>query len=199
MNELQFRNEDLIYFPEGCLRQGLFFFDKKTVLNTHEWIMRFVQFAPEIWKRAMAIMETIKHPFSAIHVRRTDHRSSFDFKQEYWLNQLKAIRALKLTRKLYIATDERNKTWFQPFRKAGYNLFFAEDFDDQLHLKNIDSTFYQDIIGVCEQLICAHADTFVGSPYSTFTMFIKRLKQQFTWKKGMLLQSYTTIKWIKSS
>ena len=198
MNELAHRNEELMYFSEGCLRQGLFFFDRKTVLNTHEWIVRFVQFAPEIWKRVMAVLEAIKNPFNAIHVRRSDHPSSFQVKQKYWLKKLKANRALKLTRKLYIATDEKNKTWFQPFRKAGYNLFFAEDFEAQLSSNSIDSTFDQDILGVCEQLICAHADKFVGSYYSSFTMFIKRLKQQLTWKKGMLLLKPYATKWIKN-
>lgn len=200
MDELPHRTEDLMYFSEGSLRnQGLFFFDKNTVLDIHEWLMRFVHFAPEIRKRVEAVLEEIEHPFNAIHVRRTDLPSIFQMKQEYWLRRLKEKNSLKLTKTLYIATDEGNKTWFNPFREAGYNLLFADDFDDQLHLQNINSVFVQDMTGLCEQLICAHAHSFVGSGHSSFSMFIMRLRKQFTWKKGMLLRKpYATFRWIRS-
>lgn len=195
-DELLNKTEDLLYFSEGSLySRELLFFNRETVLNTHEWIIRFIRFAPDIRKRVMAVLETIRHPFSAIHVRRTDHPSSFQMKQEFWLWKLKVRQALNLTKTLYIATDEGNKTWFYPFREAGYNLFFAEDFYDQLQLKSIKRAVAQDMLGLCEQLICAHADHFVGSYYSTFTMYIKRLRQQFSWKKGMLRKPYTSIVW----
>ena len=199
VDELLHKTEDLIYFAEGSLyNRELLFFDKETVLNTHEWIMRFIRFAPDIRKRVMAVLETLEHPFSAIHVRRTDHPSSFQMKQDFWLSHLKVREALNLTKTLYVATDERNKTWFQPFRDAGYNLFFAEDFDDQLQPQSIKNAVVQDMLGLCEQLICAHADHFVGSYYSTFTMYIKRLRKQFTWTKGMLRKPYSSIVWAGS-
>ena len=200
MDELFHRTEDLIYFAEGSLySRELLFFDKETVLNAHEWIMRFIRFAPEIRKRVTAVLETIDRPFSAIHVRRTDHPSSFKMKQDFWLWKLQQRAALNLTKTLYIATDEENKTWFEPFKEAGYNLFFAEDFDDQLQLKDINSAYVQDMLGLCEQLICAHADHFVGSYYSTFTMYIKRLRKQFSWKKEMLRKPFTSIIWTGSN
>lgn len=198
-DELLNRTEDLMYFSEGSLYNREFIlFDKKTVLNAHQWIMQFIHFAPEIRKRVDAVLEKLRHPFSAIHVRRTDHPSSFQIKQEFWLWNLKVRGALNLTRALYIATDETNKTWFQPFREAGYSLFFADDFTDQLQVKNIPVAVIQDVLGLCEQLICAHADHFVGSYYSTFTMYIKRLRKQFSWNKGMLQKPYTSIIWAGS-
>jgi len=200
-NDLPQKNEELVYFSEGSLRNHrLLFFDKKTVVEAHEWIMRFIHFSPEIQKRALAVLEKIQHPFNAIHVRRTDHPSSFQITQEYWLRRLNLKKAQKLTKTLYIATDEENKAWFNPFKEAGYNLFFAEDFGDQLQFKNLNSAFVQDMLGLCEQLICAHADIFVGSHYSTFSMFIERFRKQFTWQKGMLLRKpYATIGWFESS
>lgn len=200
MDELLHKTEDLIYFSEGSLyNRELLFFDRKTVLNAHQWIMQFVHFASDIRNRVMAVLEKLEHPFSAIHVRRTDHPSSFQIKQDFWLWSLRVRQALNLTRTLYIATDERNKTWFQPFREAGYNVFFADDFNDQLQVKNIPTAVVQDVLGLCEQLICAHADHFVGSYYSTFTMYIKRLRKQFSWKTGMLRKPYTSITWAGSS
>lgn len=199
-DELSNRTEDMLYFAEGSLyNRELLFFDKKTVLNTHEWIMRFIRFAPDIRKRVMDVLEALGHPFNAIHVRRTDHPSSFRMKQDFWLQRLKVREAVNLTKTLYIATDEENKAWFKPFSDAGYNLFFAEDFDEQLRLRHVNSAFVQDMLGLCEQLVCAHADHFVGSYYSTFTMFINRLRKQLSWKKGLLHKPYTSIVWIGTS
>lgn len=199
-NELSNRTEDMLYFSEGSLYiRELLFFDKTTVLNAHEWIMRFIRFAPDIRKRVADVLEAMGHPFNAIHVRRTDHPSSFRIKQDYWLQLLNARDAVNLTKTLYIATDEEDKTWFKAFSEAGYNLYFAEDFSDQLRLGNVNLAVIQDMLGLCEQLICAHADHFVGSYYSTFTMYIKRLRKQLSWKKGMLRKPYTSIVWTGTS
>ena len=200
MDELFYRTEDLIYFAEGSLySRELLFFERETVLNAHEWIMRFIRFAPNIRKKVANVLEILERPYNAIHVRRTDHPSSALVKQDYWLWKLKQREALNLTKTLYIATDERNKTWFDPFRDEGYNLFFAEDVNEALQLENVNSVFVQDLLGLCEQFICAHADHFVGSYYSTFTMFIKRLRMQFSWKKEMLRKPYTSIIWTGSN
>ncbi|XP_068676434.1 uncharacterized protein [Montipora foliosa] len=199
IDELSNRTEDLIYFSEGSLYNRKFiFFDEEEVLNAHQWIMQFVHFAPYIRNRAKAVLEKLKHPFNAIHVRRTDHPSSFRIKHDYWLSRLKNRAALNVTKTLYIATDEKNRTWFRPFREAGFNLYFAEDFADQLQIKSIPAVIIQDVLGLCEQLICAHADHFVGSYYSTFTMYIKRLRKQLSWKRGMLQDTYTSIIWAGS-
>ena len=195
-DELSNRTEDMLYFSEGSLYiRELLFFDKTAVLNSHEWIMRFIRFAPNIRKRVADVLKAIGRPFNAMHVRRTDHPLSFRKRQYFWLQLLNIREAVNLTKTLYIATDEENKAWFEPFNKAGYNLFFAEDFSDQLQLGNINVAVVQDMLGLCEQLICAHADHFVGSYYSTFTLFIKRLRKQLSWRKGMLKKPHTSILW----
>ena len=195
-NELSNRTEHMLYFSEGSLYiRALLFFDKTTVLNTHAWIMRYIRFAPDIRQRVAEVLEAMGHPFNALHVRRTDHPSSVHMKQQNWLQQLNMRDAVNLTKTLYIATDEEDKTWFKPFSEAGYNLFFAEDFSDQLRLGNVKPVVTQDMLGLCEQLICAHADHFVGSYYSTFTMYIKRLRKQLFWKNGILRKPYTSIVW----
>ena len=197
--ELSNRNEDIVYFAEGSLYiRELLFFDEKTVRETHEWIMRYVHFAPEIWRRVLRVLKEIGSPFSAIHVRRTDHPSSFRMTQDFWLQNLKVRGALNLSDKLYVSTDESNKTWFEPFREAGYHLLFADDFQGHLQRKDVSAVVAQDILGLCEQLICAHADHFVGSYYSTFTMFIQRLRKQLTWNGGPIRKPYTSITWVGS-
>lgn len=199
-DELSNKTEDMLYFSEGSLYiRELLFFDRKTVLNIHDWVMKFIRFAPDIRRRVMAVLRALGRPFSAMHVRRTDHPSSFRMKQEFWLKLLKVRDALNLTKTLYIATDEQNKAWFKPFSDEGYNLFFPEDFQDQLRFEHENIAVVQDMLGLCEQLICAHADHFVGSYYSTFTMYIKRLRKQLSWKNGMLRKPYTTIVWIGST
>ena len=199
LEELSDRTEDLIYFSEGSLYNRKFiFFDRETVLNAHRWITQFVRFAPDITNRVMAVLKKLGHPYNTAHIRRTDHPSSFGIRQDFWLKQLQIRSALNLTKTLYIATDERDRTWFRPFRDAGYNLYFADDFAEQLGLTTIPTTMVQDVLGLCEQLICAHADHFVGSYYSTFTMHIKRLRRQLSRNRGMLIDAYSSIIWAGS-
>lgn len=199
LEELSDRTEDLIYFSEGSLYNRKFiFFNRETVLNAHRWIAQFVRFAPDITNRVMAVLQKLGHPYNAVHIRRTDHPSSFRIRQDFWLRQLQIRSALNLTKTLYIASDERNRTWFRPFRDAGYNLYFADDFAEQLRLTTIPTTMVQDVLGLCEQLICAHADHFVGSYYSTFTLYIKRLRRQLSRNRGMLIDAYSSIIWAGS-
>ncbi|KAJ7383374.1 hypothetical protein OS493_028453 [Desmophyllum pertusum] len=195
-DELSNRTEDMLYFAEGSLYNRHFhFFDKKTVLNAHKWTMRFIHFASDIRKRGMNVLEAIGRPFNAMHVRRTDHYGSVLFNQSFWLKHLKARKAQNLTKTLYIATDEKNQTWFRPFREAGYRLLFAEDFDKHFQFQDIDRALFEDKLGLCEQFICAHADIFVGSSYSTFSVYIDRLRAQRSWKKGMHVH-YASVNWM---
>ena len=65
---------------------------------------------------------------------------------------------------IYIATDERDKNFFSPF-KEGYEVRFLENYYARANLSELN----QNHIGMIEQIICANAHTFIGTPRSTFT------------------------------
>ena len=71
---------------------------------------------------------------------------------------------------LYMATDERDKSFFNPLRKH-YHLVFLDDFHDQA-LQGINTNFY----GMIDQLVATRSRTFFGCWFSTFTGYINRLR-----------------------
>jgi hypothetical protein len=73
---------------------------------------------------------------------------------------------------LFIATDERNKTFFDPFLKRFPHIKYLDDFMDFAELKNINPNF----LGMIDQVICTRGDVFVGTWFSTFTGYITRMR-----------------------
>ncbi len=74
----------------------------------------------------------------------------------------------------YVASDERNMTFFEPFKKYFTNgVRFLNDFGDLADLKNINPNY----LGMIDQLICSRADVrFVGTWFSTFSGYITRMR-----------------------
>lgn len=77
---------------------------------------------------------------------------------------------LTVGKTLYVATDERDKTFFQPLRDAGYDILFLDDF--QHLLKDVNTNYY----GMIDQLVASKGDVFLGCWHSTFTGFIMRMR-----------------------
>lgn len=112
--------------------------------------------------------------YHAIHVRRGDFQYSFtQLSAEEIHNNIKHLLDTTVTRILYISTDEKNKSFFDPF-KANFKIRFLSDY---IHPGNKDySNLNQNHIGMVEQVICANAHTFIGTPLSTFTGYITRMR-----------------------
>ena len=79
---------------------------------------------------------------------------------------------------LYISTDEGNKTFFEPFHKH-FTVRFLADYMEPAKIGA--SHLNQNHIGMVEQTICASAHTFVGTPWSTFTGYITRMRGTCGW------------------
>jgi len=73
---------------------------------------------------------------------------------------------------VYIATDEKNKSFFNPMRKRFPTIRFLDDYMDVADLRNINPNF----LGMIDALVCAPANIFVGTWFSTFTGYITRLR-----------------------
>ena len=111
--------------------------------------------------------------FVAFHIRRGD------FQQKH--TRLPAEQIVALTNHLvtdkgrkvaYIATDERNRSFFEPFYQTYGAVYFLSDLQNSTDIDQIN----QNYIGMIEQVICASADVFIGTPLSTFTAYITRLR-----------------------
>mmetsp|Transcript_28709 Transcript_28709/g.66690 ORF Transcript_28709/g.66690 Transcript_28709/m.66690 type:complete len:194 (-) Transcript_28709:29-610(-) len=72
---------------------------------------------------------------------------------------------------IYIATDEADQeVFFAPFKRAGYRLAFASDF------RGVMDSLMPWHMEMVEQLVCARAEVFVGTYYSSFSGYITRLR-----------------------
>jgi hypothetical protein len=108
--------------------------------------------------------------FDSFHVRRGD------FGVVSPLTQIDAASIYEISREelvenatLYIATDEANRTFFDPLM-AHYDLVFLDDF--KALLTGVHSNYYTQI----DQLIASKGRVFFGCFYSTFSGYINRLR-----------------------
>jgi hypothetical protein len=114
--------------------------------------------------------------YFAYHIRRGD----FQYKDtrlsaEEIYGHTKHLLNRNVSNLIYIATDERDKTFFKVFLNSGFEVRFLEDYAGPARLKE-DHNINQNHIGMIEQVICANAHTFIGTMYSTFTGYITRMR-----------------------
>jgi hypothetical protein len=110
--------------------------------------------------------------YVALHIRRGD----FQYKQtrieiDKLLSNIRPLLG-KPNRLLYIATDEKNQTVFEPLRKE-FQVVFLTDY--HVMLKE-ESKTPQRLWGMVEQLVCVGAQTFIGTELSTFSAYITRMR-----------------------
>ena len=111
--------------------------------------------------------------YVAFHIRRGD------FQQKH--TRLPAEQIVSLTNHLipdrqrlvaYISTDEGNRSFFEPFMRAYGAVYFLSDLQNGTDVGEIN----QNYVGMIEQVVCASADVFIGTPLSTFTAYITRMR-----------------------
>jgi hypothetical protein len=111
--------------------------------------------------------------FDSFHIRRGD----FQYKEmhmpaeDIYNNNTKGI--ILDGRTIYVATDEKNKTYFDPLRKH-YHLLFLDDFvkENGDLLGDLNVNYY----GMVDQLVASRGKIFYGAFFSTFTGYIDRLR-----------------------
>ena len=111
--------------------------------------------------------------YHAFHIRRGD----FQYKDmrvdaETIYGNTRFLLNRSVTSLIYIATDEQNKTFFEPFTRD-FKVVFLNDYATAL-ASAAGGKLNNNMIGMIEQVICANAHTFIGSPLSTFTGYITR-------------------------
>ncbi|KAL7570491.1 hypothetical protein ACA910_004272 [Epithemia clementina (nom. ined.)] len=120
--------------------------------------------------RGFSLDEEKGGAYSAMHIRRGDlqykkvkipAREWYDNTKEVWLD--KEI--------LYIATDERNKTFFDDLARY-YDLRFLDDYWELAGLSELDPNY----MGMIDTIVASRGRAFAGTWFSTFSGYINRLR-----------------------
>jgi hypothetical protein len=157
----------------------LFFADWKTDLWTKRFIRDHVRYVDEIQcaaarvvnslrRRALEKTGGISNEFDTLHVRRGDFQykpTRVSAKEIYE----KTSRKIFDETTVYIATDERDKSFFN-LLKEHYDVVFLDEFTEEL--KGLNTNYY----GMVDQLVASRGRIFFGCWFSTFTGYINRLR-----------------------
>lgn len=73
---------------------------------------------------------------------------------------------------VYIASDEKNASYFDPFLKRFPKVRFLKDYFDLAGLRDINPNY----LGMIDQVITTRGKVFVGTWFSTFTGYITRMR-----------------------
>lgn len=157
----------------------LYFVDDKIDHYFKRFVRDFMHYGDNIFCTAGKIIRALEEEaakeggtsFSALHVRRGD----FQYKKvkitaEDWYENTKDI-FTDPNEIIYIATDEKDHTFFDPLAKH-YNLRFLNDFKEIAGLDNIDPNLF----GMIDTVIASRGRLFVGTWFSTFTGYINRMR-----------------------
>tara|TARA_Y100001970_G_scaffold284252_1_gene401217 strand:- start:3019 stop:4887 length:1869 start_codon:yes stop_codon:yes gene_type:complete len=108
--------------------------------------------------------------YNSVHIRRNDFTFVHPNKLESISNSDKLLETLyaffSVSTPLYIATDEKDKSFFDGIRKK-YDIYFYDDFSFDLSKLEKDAM---------EQVICSQSENFVGTYPSTYTKRINVMR-----------------------
>eukprot|EP00815_Leptocylindrus_aporus_P011424 CAMPEP_0116070684 /NCGR_PEP_ID=MMETSP0322-20121206/13215_1 /TAXON_ID=163516 /ORGANISM="Leptocylindrus danicus var. apora, Strain B651" /LENGTH=596 /DNA_ID=CAMNT_0003558657 /DNA_START=160 /DNA_END=1950 /DNA_ORIENTATION=- len=183
----ELQSKRLIFFKNGYPQHDsrllvhfytfLFFQDWKQDLFSKRFVRDHMRYVDELMCAAGAVVNAMHEKakasgngmeFNTLHVRRGD----FQYKKtRIEANEIYSNISDLLPDKstLYIATDEKNKAFFE-ILKEHYDVYFLDDFFDLV--PNLNKHYY----GMLEQIILSTGKTFIGTYYSTFSGYVMRLR-----------------------
>lgn len=157
----------------------LFFEDWREDLWNKRFVRDHLRYRDDIQCAAARIVQKVREhvakrtggestDFDSFHVRRGD----FQYKEtRVDIETIIANTKNELTpgSTIFIATDERDKKFFDPMKKI-YDLLFLDDFKKEL--EGVNSNYY----GMIDQLVASRGKLFFGCWFSTFTGYINRIR-----------------------
>jgi putative ubiquitin-RnfH superfamily antitoxin RatB of RatAB toxin-antitoxin module len=170
VNLLEHKDQTTIYFPNNLLGNFYLNIFSENQAELCKFVARYIHYKPDIFIQAYKAIEVLGDlNYYAIHVRRNDFQyKDLTIPAEDIFNNIK--NAIPFGSKLYIATDELDKTFFDVFTKH-YQVFYYDDVNTK-----ISSSVNTDFNGMIDQIICARAKVFIGTKLSTFSNYIYRLR-----------------------
>jgi hypothetical protein len=185
----EWQDVQLIHFSEGNKGEEgarllvhfyafLFFEDWRHDLWMKRFVRDHVRYIDEVQCAAAKIIKALRErvkargdpsgEYNAYHIRRGDF--------QYTVTRFDAPHIIRNSAPevppnstVYIATDEKDRKFFEPFKEI-YDVLFLEDFHHLL--EGINSNHY----GMIDSLIASRSKTFFGCWFSTFTGYINRLR-----------------------
>jgi hypothetical protein len=177
----------------------LFFEDWKADLWTKRFVRDHLRYVDEIQCAAARVVVAMRQKarehgnedgiFDTMHIRRGD----FQYKDtrvdaDVIYSNMKHL--IPEGTAIYIATDEKDKSFFKIFHDH-YHVYFLDDFLD--HLEGVNTNFF----GMLDQRVASRGRTFVGCFYSTFTGYINRMRGYHSqkdksegWQQGIINSWY---------
>ena len=108
--------------------------------------------------------------FSSLHVRRGDLQyKRVKIPAKEWYENTKEVWLPKEL--LYVATDERDKSFFDDLA-AHHDLRFLDDYWDFANLSALDGNY----MGMIDTIVASRGRAFAGTWFSTFSGFINRMR-----------------------
>jgi len=177
--------------PEGKTRflsqiaSEVGFGDPEKEREFKQFFYDYLHYAPEVFKTAAIIISKLGlYQYSSFHIRRNDlqYASSFLGAEAILNNVRKMLNEREI---LYIATDETDNEFFDAIERE-HKVYRWHDF--QFHGRTpgqpkgdfgavlLGRHINRKHIGLIEQVICAGGRRFFGTPLSTFTSYIYRLR-----------------------
>jgi hypothetical protein len=148
----------------------VYFCEPSHSVACRELVRRHVRFLPHIEEIGEQIAGVLGD-FDAVHVRRGDFLGQ---RPDQDVSAGQIAEALSeagfCSRRLYIASDEGDRGFFQPLA-ADHELVFADDVLDRA-----SSGIPDEHVACIEQVVCSQARAFVGTRLSTFSSYITRLR-----------------------
>lgn len=156
----------------------LFFEDWHQDLLTKRFVRDHLRYIDEIQCAAARVVNAVREKarangdasgvYDSFHIRRGD----FQYKDtrveaDVIYGNVKDVMVENST--VFIATDEKNMTFFDPLREH-YKIYFLHDFAHEI--EGVNKNYY----GMLDQLVSSRGRTFAGAYYSTFTGYINRMR-----------------------
>lgn len=144
------------------------------------WYGRHIMFNDDFKLMARRLMNSLS-PYNAVHVRRGDMTISKDRRTSEVYFKAHKLSRFDMTLPLYVATNEKDKTWFSSLTLKGrfQRLVFWDEIDLQqvdAMLQGFPKVFQADVVGFLESLICGNAVRWEGSKKSTFSAAISAIR-----------------------
>lgn len=156
----------------------MYFTDPKVDNYYKRFVRDFLHYNDAVYCAAWKVIDAVQKeadklavPWSAWHVRRGDLQyKKVKIPAEEWYENTKELwRPGEL---IYIATDERNKKFFDPVKDKHHPVRFLDDYWEIAGLDKLDKTY----IGMVDTIVASHGRVFAGTWFSTFSGFINRLR-----------------------
>jgi len=146
------------------------------------FVRDYIHYIDEIFCSASKVIEKVRSAspsssFKSYHVRRGDLQyKEVKIPADQLLENTKHL--LEEGETIFIATDEKDKTFFKPFIDK-FNVKFLDDFMDCCGLQELNPNF----LGMVDSIIASQGEIFVGTWFSTFTGYITRLRGYYGFPK----------------